>query len=110
MRIGLDASLLPQVCEVWLRARDAKALTKIQLPVADRANIIAIVDEVTGYQRDRAKDALAGPSRQISATHSTSLLFRAITSPLPPSPHFKPAFCYSIVGRVGPQMGGGTSE
>lgn len=69
VRVGLDASLLPQVCEVWLRARDAKALTKIQLPVADRADIlmrglahtgiIALVDEVTGYQRDRAKDALA---------------------------------------------------
>lgn len=69
VRMGLDASLLPQVCEVWLRARDAKALTKIQLPVADRADIlmrglahtgiIALVDEVTGYQRDRAKDALA---------------------------------------------------
>jgi hypothetical protein len=69
VRIGLDAGLLPQVCEVWLRARDAKALTKIQLPVADRADIlmrglahtgiIALVDEVTGYQRDRAKDALA---------------------------------------------------
>lgn len=69
VRVGLDASLLPQVCEVWLRARDAKALTKIQLPVADRADIlmrglahtgiIALVDEVTGYQRDRARDALA---------------------------------------------------
>ncbi len=69
VRIGLDASLLPQVCEVWLRARDGKALTKIQVPVADRADIlmrglahtgiIALVDEVTGYQRDRAKDALA---------------------------------------------------
>ena len=42
VRIGLDATLLPKVCEVWLRARDAKAL------------------EATGYQRDRAKDALNG--------------------------------------------------
>jgi hypothetical protein len=40
VRVGLDAGLLPQVCEVWLRARDAKALTKIQLPVADRADIL----------------------------------------------------------------------
>ena len=68
-RYGIDAALLPQVCEVWLRARDAGALTKIQLPVAERADIlmrglahtgvIALVDEATGYQRDRAKDALA---------------------------------------------------
>jgi P63C domain len=69
IRIGLDATLLPQVCEVWLKARDGEALTKIQLPVADRADIlmrglahtgiIALIDEATGYQRDRAKDALA---------------------------------------------------
>ena len=69
IRIGLEAGLLPKVCEVWLRARDATSLTKIQLPVADRADvlmrglahtgIIALVDEATGYQRDRASDALA---------------------------------------------------
>ena len=69
VRVGLDATLLPKVCEVWLRARDAKALTKIQLPVAERADIlirglahtgiIALVDEATGYQKDRARDALA---------------------------------------------------
>lgn len=69
IRVGHEATLLPKICEVWLRARDAKKLTKIQLPVADRADIlmrglaytgiIALVDEATGYQRDRAKDALA---------------------------------------------------
>lgn len=69
IRIGLEAGLLPQVCEVWLKARDASALTKIQEPVAMRADvlmrglahtgIIALVDEATGYQRDRARDALA---------------------------------------------------
>jgi hypothetical protein len=69
VRVGLEAALLPKVCEVWLRARDAKALTKIQIPVAERADIlmrglahtgiIALIDEATGYQRDRANDALA---------------------------------------------------
>lgn len=69
VRNGIDAGLLPRVCEVWLQASDAGALTKIQEPVAARANIlmrglahvgiIALVDEATGYQRDRAKDALA---------------------------------------------------
>ena len=68
IRIGIEATLLPRICDVWLRARDAKALTKIQLPVAERADIlmrglahvgiIALVDEATGYQADRAKDAL----------------------------------------------------
>ena len=60
---------MPKVCEVWLSARDAKALTKIQLPVAERADIlmrglahvgiIALVDEATGYQDDRPRLALA---------------------------------------------------
>jgi P63C domain len=69
IRLGLEASLLPKVCEVWLRARDAEDLTKIQRPVAERADvlmrglahtgIIALIDEATGYQRDRATDALA---------------------------------------------------
>ena len=68
-RIGIDATLIPKVCEVWLKARDARALTKIQEPVAYRAEvltrgladvgIVALVDEATGFQRDRAKDALA---------------------------------------------------
>lgn len=68
-RIGLDATLIPMVCEVWLKARDAGKLTKIQEPVAYRAEIlmrglahlgiVALVDEATGYQKDRAKDALA---------------------------------------------------
>ncbi len=69
LRLGVDASLLPRICEVWLKANDSKALTKNQMAVADRANllmrglahvgIISLVDEATGYQRDRAKDALA---------------------------------------------------
>jgi hypothetical protein len=68
VRIGLEATLLPKVCEVWLKARDADALTKIQRPVAARAEIlmrglahtgiVALVDEATGYQSVRAKDAL----------------------------------------------------
>ncbi len=68
IRVGLEAALLPKVCEVWLRARDAHSLTKIQEPVAERADllmrglahigIIALVDEATGFQRDRAQDAL----------------------------------------------------
>ena len=69
IRIGLEASLIPKVCEVWLKAREANALTRIQEPVAHRAEIlvrgladvgiVALVDEATGFQRDRARDALA---------------------------------------------------
>lgn len=69
IRIGLDATLLPRLCEVWLKAREAKALTNNQEPVAQRAEIlmrgladvgiVALVDEATGYQKDRASNALA---------------------------------------------------
>jgi len=69
IRMGLEATLLPKSCEVWLKARDAGDLTKIQMPVAARAEIlmrglahtgiIALVDEATGYQYVRAQDALS---------------------------------------------------
>lgn len=66
---GYQAQLLPKVCNVYLAARDAKALLHTQEHVAKSADIlmrglaevgiIALVDEATGYQKDRAKDALA---------------------------------------------------
>lgn len=66
---GLDAKLLPAVCNVFLKARDNNALHNSQIPLVTQADIImrglatvgiiALIDEATGYQRDRAKDALA---------------------------------------------------
>jgi hypothetical protein len=67
---GYRAELLQMVCDVYLDARNAKdVLTPTQEPVAAQAEIlirgfarvgiIALVDEATGYQRDRATDALA---------------------------------------------------
>lgn len=66
---GYKAELLPQVCEVYLKARDAGALASSQTHIAHHADIlirglasvgiVALVDEATGYQRDRAADALA---------------------------------------------------
>jgi hypothetical protein len=66
---GYRAELLQMVCDVYLDARNANALTPTQRPVAAQAEIlirgfarigiIALVDEATGYQRDRATDALA---------------------------------------------------
>ncbi|HEX7325375.1 MAG TPA: P63C domain-containing protein [Rhodanobacteraceae bacterium] len=65
---GLEASVLPMICDVWLKARDAKALTRAQEAVAVRADmlmrglahvgIIALVDEATGYQDVRDRQAL----------------------------------------------------
>lgn len=65
---GLDATLIPRVCDVWLRARAAGKLLKRQLAIAERAEalvrglahtgIIALVDEATGYQEVRDRLAL----------------------------------------------------
>ncbi len=66
---GYDAMLLPMVCEVYVNARDEKKLHKGQEHIAEacyilmkglaRVGIIALVDEATGYQEQRAKDELA---------------------------------------------------
>lgn len=67
--LGFDATALPVVCDIWLRAREAGALQKQQLEKAQKAEvltralakvaIIALVDEATGYQNHRAKNSLA---------------------------------------------------
>lgn len=67
---GIRADLIPRVCEVWLQARAAGALSlaahqriALQAEILMRAlahvGIVALVDEATGYQDARTKDALA---------------------------------------------------
>lgn len=66
--VGYRASILPKVCEAWLKAREGDALQKSQLPKAKNAEILmrglahigitALVDEATGYQYDRETDEL----------------------------------------------------
>jgi len=66
---GFEAILLHDLCEAVLKAREAGALQKQQMGIAAkceilvrgfaRVGIVALVDEATGYQRDREKDALA---------------------------------------------------
>ena len=66
---GLKAELLPKVCDIWVQADRAGVLSEVQKKTAERAyvllkgfahtGIIALVDEATGYQDVRAKDALA---------------------------------------------------
>jgi hypothetical protein len=72
--VGYDARLLPQVAEVYLKFRDEQIQRHNEVPpryahmvvAADilmralaNVGIIALVDEATGFQRDRAQDALA---------------------------------------------------
>lgn len=66
---GYNAELLPDICEIYLRARDGGVLPANQVHVARQAEIlvrglarvgiIALVDEATGYQELRTRDALA---------------------------------------------------
>ncbi|MDE0716942.1 MAG: P63C domain-containing protein [Rhodospirillaceae bacterium] len=66
---GYPATLLVEICNVYLKAREAGALLQSQMHIADQAELIvrglatvgitALVDEATGYQRIRAERALA---------------------------------------------------
>ena len=63
-----DASILPAVCNIWLRARENGALQKQQLQKAQKAEIltralaetgiVALIDEATGYEKIRPQNAL----------------------------------------------------
>lgn len=65
---GVNAEAVPQICEAWLRARDARKLKGPQLATAAAAEIImrglarvgitALIDEATGYQAERVRDEL----------------------------------------------------
>ena len=66
---GYEATILPDICEVVVKADQAGRLLASQRHVADQCRIllhgfanvgiIALVDEATGYQEMRARDALA---------------------------------------------------
>lgn len=66
---GYEATILADICDFVLTARKAEKLLKQQEHIADqcelllrgfaRVGIIALVDEATGYQRDRTRDSLA---------------------------------------------------
>lgn len=66
---GYPATILADICDAVLAARKAGDLHHQQHHIADqcellvrgfaRVGIIALVDEATGYQRDRTKNALA---------------------------------------------------
>jgi len=67
--LGFRAEILPKVCDVYLKARENSTLPHNQQHIARQAEIlirglahvgiIAMVDEATGFQDDRARDALA---------------------------------------------------
>lgn len=66
--IGYEATLLVEICDAYLKAREENALPLSQLRLAKQAEIImrayakvgiiALIDEATGYQKVRAENAL----------------------------------------------------
>ena len=65
---GVDATVLPDICDLWITARDKGALDEKQTETANRAyilmrgfanvGIIALIDEVTHFQEIRDELAL----------------------------------------------------
>jgi hypothetical protein len=121
--LGYEATILPKVCEVWLRAKESGTLQQSQLAKAKKAEIlirglahlgiVALVDEATGYQRDRAKDALAKileafvakelqPWIKTFPTEYYEQLFRLYGYPFPPEnkPQWRPQFFGTITNEV----------
>lgn len=66
---GYDATLLIDICGAILNAKDSNTLTEEQLTIAKqcemiirsvaKVGIIALIDEVTGYQEEREKNELS---------------------------------------------------
>jgi len=66
---GIKAEIIPSICDIYIDASKAGKLRSRQKQVAEQAmllmralahvGIVALVDEATGYQKDRARDALA---------------------------------------------------
>lgn len=67
-QIGYNAEILPEICDLYLKARRDGNLAPKQAHLAEKAEILqsafakvgitALVDEATGFQQDRRHDAL----------------------------------------------------
>jgi P63C domain len=121
---GYRAEVLADVCDAMLEARDAGLLTtprrraiakqcEILMRGFMRVGIVALVDEATGYQRDRSKDALAKileafVAKEIQPYLKTfpadfyEQLFRLYDLPYPPvgNKSWRPAFFGHITNDV----------
>lgn len=62
---GLEATLLPDICDVWIKAKDDGALDKNKQKTSERAYILlrafagigitALIDEATGFIKDKQR-------------------------------------------------------
>lgn len=119
---GIQASLIPKICSVWLDARRDNVLGSRQKEIADRVEmlmrglaevgIVALVDEATGYQAYRAKDALAQILEQFIAKELQPYvktfppefyeeLFRLRGLKYPPeTPNFRPQYFGTLTNDI----------
>ena len=120
---GYPATVLADICDAVLAARAGGALQKQQEHIAiqaeilvrgfARVGIIALIDEATGYQQDRAKDALAKileafvakelqPYLKTFPVAYYEHLFRLYGLPYPPvgNKSWRPAFFGHITNEV----------
>lgn len=120
---GYEATVLADLCDAVLEARKAGELHYQQEHIAARCEvlvrafarvgIIALVDEATGYQKDRAKDALAKilesfvakelqPWVKTFPTEYYEQLFRLYGYQFPPEgkPQWRPQFFGKITNNV----------
>lgn len=121
---GYEAHVLQEVCEAILTARDKNLLTTEQdkryatqadilMRAFARVGIVALIDEATGYQRDRDKQALAKileafvtkelqPWLKTFPDEYYSELFRIYKLQYPPegNPQWRPGFIGHITNNV----------
>lgn len=121
---GYEAHVLQEVCEAILTARDNGLLVTeqderyaVQADILMRAfarvGIVALIDEATGYQKDRDKHALAKileafvakelqPWLKTFPDEFYSELFRIYKIPYPPigNPQWRPGFIGHITNNV----------
>lgn len=121
---GFEATILQEICEAILTARDKglvvtehdkryAAQADILIRGFARVGIIALVDEATGFQRDREKDALAKileafvakelqPYLKTFPPDYYEQLFRLYNLPYPPvgNKSWRPAFFGHITNDV----------
>jgi P63C domain len=120
---GIRAEIIPSICDIYLDAQNQGSLGSRQKQIADRAmllmralahvGIVALVDEATGYQKEREKDALAKileafvakeiqPYLKTFPAEYYEQLFKIYNLPYPPigNKSWRPAFFGHITNDV----------
>lgn len=121
---GITAEIIPSICEIYLDADSDGALQgKRQKLIAKQAlimirafahvGIVALVDEATGYQKDRERDALAKileafvakelqPYMQTFDPEYYEQMFRLMGLKYPPkdNPNFRPQYFGKLTNDV----------